>query len=109
MNYPKRAKPFWDKRLAVCRAHNLFAGGEQIPHLQTEKNFRPGTRPGRKWIALDLPPVGGKFCQAFGTNKNHKAENRKPVLRLNGRKIDEKSFLSLASIEYPRDVTKVHA
>jgi hypothetical protein len=56
-----------------------------------------------------LPPAGGKFCEAFGTNINHKAENRKPVLRLNGRKIDEKSLLSLASIGYPRDVTKVHA
>lgn len=47
-------------------------------------------------------------CGAFFMRRNHKAENRKPVLRLNGRKIDEKSFLSLASIEYPRDVTKVH-
>ena len=33
-----------------------------IKGLQTEKNFRPGTRPGRKWIAFDLPPAGGKFC-----------------------------------------------
>ena len=47
-------------------------------------------------------------CGAVFMRRNHKAENRKPVLRLNGRKIDEKSFLSLASIEYPRDVTKVH-
>jgi hypothetical protein len=39
--------------------------GEPIPHLQTEKNFRPGTRPGRKWIAFDLPPAGGKLCEAF--------------------------------------------
>ena len=54
-----------DKRLAVCRAHNLFAMGEQIMHLQTEKNFRPGTRPGRKWIAFDLPPAGGKLCEAL--------------------------------------------
>jgi hypothetical protein len=46
--YQKRAKPFFEKRLAVCRAHNLFADGEQIPHLQTEKNFLPGTRPGKK-------------------------------------------------------------
>ena len=62
---PKRAKPFLDKRLAVCRAHNWFAMGEPIPHLQTEKNFRPGTRPGRKWIAFDLPPAGGKLCEAL--------------------------------------------
>jgi hypothetical protein len=41
--------------------------GEQIPHLQTEKYFRPGTRPGRKWIAFDLPPAGGKLCEAFLT------------------------------------------
>ncbi|MBO5171261.1 MAG: hypothetical protein J6B70_11060 [Oscillospiraceae bacterium] len=53
---------------AVCRAHNLFAIGEQIPyimeqlplaivpldslrdapHLQPEMYFLPGTRPGRK-------------------------------------------------------------
>ena len=32
---------------------------------QYEKNFRPGTRPGRKWIAFDLPPAGGKLCEAF--------------------------------------------
>jgi hypothetical protein len=57
-----------------------------------------------------------KICRLRAANsarlfvdRNHKAENRKPVLRLNGRKIDEKSFLSLASIGYPRDVTKVHA
>ena len=35
-------------KFAVCYAHNLFADGEQIPHLQPEKYFRPGTRPGRK-------------------------------------------------------------
>jgi hypothetical protein len=57
-----------DKRLAVCRAHNLFAGSKQIPHLQTEKYFLPGTRPGKKWIALDLPPAGGKLCEAFLTS-----------------------------------------
>ncbi len=38
-NCPKRALPFWDRRLAVCRAHNLFAEGEQIPHLQPESIF----------------------------------------------------------------------
>ena len=62
---PKRARPFLGKRLAVCRAHNLSADGGQIPHLQTEKYFLPGTRPGKKWIALDLPPAGGKLCEAF--------------------------------------------
>ncbi|MFR4353781.1 MAG: hypothetical protein ACLT21_03635 [Oscillospiraceae bacterium] len=43
----------------------MFAHGEQIPHLQTEKYFLPGTRPGKKWIAFDLPPAGGKLCEAF--------------------------------------------
>jgi hypothetical protein len=57
--------PFWGKRLAVCRAHNLSADGGQIPHLQTEKYFLPGTRPGKKWIKFDLPPAGGKLCEAF--------------------------------------------
>jgi len=33
---------------AVCCAHNLFACSKQIPHLQPEMYFLPGTRPGRK-------------------------------------------------------------
>ena len=45
---PKRAKSVWDKRLAGCCTHNWFADGEPIPHLQPEKYFRSGTRPGRK-------------------------------------------------------------
>ncbi|MBQ3192673.1 MAG: hypothetical protein IJB59_03775, partial [Oscillospiraceae bacterium] len=36
-------------------AHNLFAYGEQIPHLQPEKYFLPGTRPGRKYFSLYFP------------------------------------------------------
>lgn len=43
-----------------------------------------------------------KICRLRAANsarlfvdKNHKAENRKPVLRLNGRKIDEKAFCLL--------------
>jgi len=40
---------------AVCCAHNLFAIGEQIPHLQPEKYFLPGTRPGRKCFSLYFP------------------------------------------------------
>ena len=35
----KKGKALFGKRLAVCRAHNLFAESEQIPHLQTEKYF----------------------------------------------------------------------
>ena len=37
---------------AVCCAHNLFAESEQIPHLQPEKYFLPGTCPGRKCLQL---------------------------------------------------------
>ena len=33
---------------AVCRAHSLFAYGEQLAHLQPEKYFLSGTRPDRK-------------------------------------------------------------
>ena len=32
---------------------------------QYEKYFLPGTRPGKKWITFDLPPAGGKLCEAF--------------------------------------------
>ncbi len=64
---PKRAKPFWGRRLAVCCAHNLFAESEQIPHLQTEKCFLRRTRRRKKRIAFDLPPAGGKICEAFLT------------------------------------------
>ena len=61
----KRARPFFDKRLAACRAHNLFAESEQIPHLQTEECFLRCTRRRKKRIALALPPAGGKLCEAF--------------------------------------------
>ena len=40
---------------AVCCAHNLFALGEQIPHLQPEKCFSPRTRRGRKRFELYSP------------------------------------------------------
>ena len=63
----KKGEAFLDKRLAVCRAHNLFAMGEQIPHLQTEKCFLRRTRRRKKRIAIYLPPAGGKLCEAFGT------------------------------------------
>ena len=68
LDCPKRAKPFLDKRLAVCRAHNLFAESEQIPHLQTEKCFLRRTRRRKKRVALYLPPAGGKLCEAFLTD-----------------------------------------
>ena len=37
---------------AVCCAHHLSADSRQIPHLQPEKYFLPGTRPGRKCFLL---------------------------------------------------------
>ena len=66
-------QPFFGKRLAVCRAHNLFAESEQIPHLQTEKCFcdvhaqrkSPWGRRRKKRTKLALPPAGGKLCEAF--------------------------------------------
>ena len=61
----KRSKTFWDNRLAVCCAHNLFAESEQIPHLQTEKCFLRRTRRRKKRIKLALPPACGKLCEAF--------------------------------------------
>ena len=40
---------FSDKLVfAVCRAHSLFAYGEQLAHLQPEMYFLSGTRPDRK-------------------------------------------------------------
>ena len=44
----KRALPFFDKRIAVCRAHALPAYGGQGAHLQPELYFLSGTRPDRK-------------------------------------------------------------
>ena len=64
----QKGQTLFDKRLAVCRAHNLFAESEQIPHLQTEKCFLRRTRRRKKRIALDLPPAGGKLCEAFSTS-----------------------------------------
>ena len=61
----KKGKALFGKRLAVCRAHNLFAESEQIPHLQTEKCFLRRTRRRKKRIKLALPPAGGKLCEAF--------------------------------------------
>ena len=40
---------------AVCRAHSLCAAGAQLAHLQPDRYFLPGTRPGRKWVAFSLP------------------------------------------------------
>ena len=49
---------------AVCCAHNLFAIGEQILHLQPERCFRPRTRRGRKRFDFVFR-LRGKFCEAF--------------------------------------------
>ena len=40
---------------AVCRAHSLCAAGAQLAHLQPDRYFLPGTRPGRKWVSFSLP------------------------------------------------------
>ena len=37
---------------AVCYAHNLYAFGAQIPHLQPEMYFVSGTRPDTKYFGL---------------------------------------------------------
>ena len=109
------------------RALSQAGGGRPVRRAGGGAGSSPGGRPGL--YPADLAQVAAvldcsrrqslfeqKICRLRAANsarlfvdRNHKAENRKPVLRLNGRKIDEKSFLSLASIGYPRDVTKVHA
>ncbi len=50
----------------VCCAHNWFAEGEPIPHLQTEKCFLRRTRRRKKRIAFNLPPAGGKLWVSGG-------------------------------------------
>ena len=44
----KKGFAFFDKRIAVCRAHDLYAFGVQIAHLQPDRYFLSGTRPDRK-------------------------------------------------------------
>ena len=44
----KNPAGFSDKKIAVCCAHNLFACGEQISHLQPEKYFLSRTCRERK-------------------------------------------------------------
>ena len=44
----KKGFALFDKRIAVCRAHDLYAFGVQIAHLQPELYFLSGTRPDRK-------------------------------------------------------------
>ena len=44
----KKGFAFFDKRIAVCRAHDLYALGVQIAHLQPDRYFLSGTRPDRK-------------------------------------------------------------
>ena len=66
--------------LAACCVHNLSPDGGQIPHLQSEKCFLPGTegellqrskrghpgvRPGRKRIGLYLPPTAANSARLF--------------------------------------------
>ena len=51
--------------LAACCAHNLSPSGGQIPHLQSEMCFLPGTRPDRKRIGLYLPPMAANSARLF--------------------------------------------
>ena len=46
----KNPAGFSDKKIAVCCAHNLFAFGEQISHLQPEKYFLSRTCRERKYF-----------------------------------------------------------
>ena len=39
----KKGFAFFDKRIAVCRAHDLYALGVQIAHLQPDRYFLSGT------------------------------------------------------------------
>ena len=39
----KKGFALFDKRIAVCRAHDLYAFGVQIAHLQPELYFLSGT------------------------------------------------------------------
>ena len=56
----KKTVVFFDKRIAVCCAHNLPADGGQIPHWQTEKYFLSRTCRERKCFSNFLPPAGGQ-------------------------------------------------
>src|SRR5699024_3765058 len=51
--------------LAACCVHNLSPSGGQIPHLQSEMCFLPGTRPGRKRIGLYLAPMAANSARLF--------------------------------------------
>ena len=51
--------------IAVCCAHNLFAFGERIPHLQPEKYVLSGTRPDRTCFGILFFCFRRKLCGAF--------------------------------------------
>ncbi len=42
-----------------------LANGRQIPHLQPERYFCPGTRPGQKWIQTLFAPCGANSARLF--------------------------------------------
>ena len=50
MEAVEKTPGFFDKRLAVCCAHNLSVCNRQIPHWQ---------------------PAGGKLCEAFLARRTH--------------------------------------
>ena len=45
--------------------HSLCACGAQLVHLQPEKYFRPGTRPGRKWILTLFAAAAANSARHF--------------------------------------------
>ena len=70
----------FDRFFAVSCAHNLAPVGGQIPHLEPEKCFLPGTegellrrskrghpgvRPGKKRFSFYLPPQAANSARLF--------------------------------------------
>ncbi len=59
------------QRVTVCCAHNLFADGEQIPHLQPEQCFCPRTRRGQNGYFTVNIPYGALDNQILGYCGKH--------------------------------------
>ncbi|MFQ9053686.1 MAG: hypothetical protein ACLR5H_11545 [Oscillospiraceae bacterium] len=56
--------PFWAKGLQSAARIICPLMADKF-HTCRLRSFLPGTRPGKKWIKFDLPPAGGKLCEAF--------------------------------------------
>ena len=65
LNCQKSSLRLFDRCFAVSCVHNLSPVGGQIPHLEPEKCFLPGTRPGRKRIGFYLPPQAANSARLF--------------------------------------------